>query len=81
MPLIEKNIYILFSIVVLAVIALFYVVLFKNEKGMGLLPLAGLAFGLILAGMFYCENRFVDYGFIGAGVVLAIADAIIKMRK
>ena len=48
---------------------------------MGLLPLAGLAFGLILAGMFYRENRFVDYGFIGAGVVLAIADAIIKMRK
>jgi hypothetical protein len=43
--------------------------------------LAGLAFGLILVGMFFGENRFIGYGFIGAGVVLAIADAIKKMHK
>jgi hypothetical protein len=81
LPLIDKNIYILVSIVVLAVIALFYFVLFKNKNGKRLSPFAGLAFGLILTGMFFLENRFVGYGFIGAGVVLAIADAIIKMRK
>jgi hypothetical protein len=81
LPLIDKNIYILFSIIVLAVIALLYFVFFKNTKAKGLSPLVGLSFGLILTGLFFIENRFVGYGFLGAGLVLAIADAIIKMRK
>ena len=48
---------------------------------MGLSALAGLAFGLILAGMFFRKNHFVGCDFMGAGVGLAIADAFIKFRK
>jgi len=53
----------------------------QKWKRLGLSQLAGLAFCLILAGMIFRENRFVGYGFMGAGVVLAITDAIIKMPK
>jgi preprotein translocase subunit SecG len=81
LPLMDKNIYILFSIVVLAVIAIFYFILFKHKKGKGLSPLAGLAFGLMLAGLVFGENRIVGFGFIGVGVILAIADIFIKIRK
>jgi len=43
-------------------------------------PLAGLAFGFVLAGIFFDSNRFLGYGLIGVGVILAIIDMLKEMK-
>jgi hypothetical protein len=54
-----SQIYIAVSIVVLAVIAILFFFVNKNKKEKRLTPLAGLAFGFILAGIFFGDNRFL----------------------
>jgi uncharacterized membrane protein len=43
--------------------------------------MAGLAFGFIIAGVGFGENRLLGYGLFGTGIILAIIDIIIKTRK
>jgi hypothetical protein len=44
--------------------------------------ITGLAFGLILIGLFFTgPDRFIGYGLMGAGAILAIVDAVLKARK
>jgi hypothetical protein len=76
-------IYIFLTIVVLVIIALFVFLVSRNKGGKEkhLTPLAGLAFAFILAGLFFGENRFMGYGFLGFGVVLAIIDILNKLKK
>jgi len=45
-----------------------------------LTPLAGLAFGFILASILFGENRVLGYGLMGIGVVLAVIDILLKRR-
>jgi hypothetical protein len=40
-----------------------------------------LAFPLIIAGIVFGENRFIGYGLIGAGILLAFIDIIIRYRN
>ncbi|MCE1198732.1 MAG: hypothetical protein LWW85_07175 [Marinilabiliales bacterium] len=47
----------------------------------GLTPLAAIAFVLIIAGFFFGEQRNIGYGLMGAGLALAIADLLRKLRK
>lgn len=71
--------YIVVSIIVLAVVAL--LVFFATAKRENrLTPLAGLAFGFVLAGILFGEDRFIGYGLMGIGVILAIVD-IVKRSK
>ena len=76
-----SQIYIVVSIVVLVAVALLVIVAGKNRKGSRLTPLAGLAFGFILAGLFFGENRVLGYSLLGIGVVLAVVDIIRQLRR
>ncbi|MHC1782001.1 MAG: hypothetical protein AB9891_04410 [Anaerolineaceae bacterium] len=68
------------AIVVLAVIALLFFVFGRNQKRSRLTPLAGLAFGCILIGLFFWENRYIGYGFFTAGIILAVIDILRKPK-
>jgi xanthine/uracil permease len=74
------QIYILIAIIVLAIIFLIRYFLFKKREVKRLSPLAGLAFGFVLAGIFFGSNRFLGYGLIGVGVILAIIDMLREMK-
>jgi hypothetical protein len=76
-----SQIYIIVAIVVLAIIAFFAFFLNKTKKNKKLTPFAGLAFAFILAGIVFRENIRMGYYLIGAGVVLAIIDIVMKFRK
>jgi lipopolysaccharide export LptBFGC system permease protein LptF len=76
-----SQIYVVLSIVVLAVIALLVFFVSKNKKKNRLTPLAGIAFGFVLAGIFFGENRFIGYGLLGIGVLLAVVDIFNKLKK
>jgi len=67
--------YIAIAIIILAIIFV------KNKKSsQNLSPLAGLAFGFILAGIIFVDDRLVGYSLMGIGVIIAIID-IIKTKK
>jgi preprotein translocase subunit SecG len=72
---------ILLVIAILAIIVLVLLLLTQNNEGKRLTPLAGLAFGFIIAGVGFGENRTLGYGLFGTGIILAIIDIIIKYRK
>ncbi len=75
-----SQIYIAISIVVLAAIALLVIFLGKSRKENRLKPLAGLAFGFILAGIIFGDNRLIGYSLLGIGVIIAVID-IFKRSK
>ncbi len=75
-----SQIYIAISIVVLAIIALLVVFLGKSKKENRLTPLAGLAFGFVLAGIIFGDNRLIGYSLLAIGVIIAVID-ILKRAK
>ncbi|MHC4203058.1 MAG: hypothetical protein ACYSTT_00290 [Planctomycetota bacterium] len=70
----NTQIYIAISIAVLAVIALLFILTGKSRKQKRLTPLAGIAFGFILAGIVFGENRLIGYSLMGVGVIIAVID-------
>lgn len=73
--------YIVIALVAIAIVAL---LLFFVGKGKGqnrLTPLAGMAFGFILAGILFGENRVLGYSLLGIGVVLAVVDMFIRSKR
>lgn len=76
-----SQIFIAIAIVVLAVIAVLVFFVKKNRKEKSLTPLASLAFGFVLAGILFGENKSVGYGLMGIGVLFAVADIFNKSRK
>ena len=74
-----SQIYILVSIVTLAVIA-FLVFVLKKGKEKKLTPLAAFAFGFVVAGILFGDERLIGYSLMGIGVLLAVVD-IIRQRK
>ena len=72
------------AVVALAIIILLFVFLKKNKPQPLLTPLTNLAFVFIMAGIIsnaVVSNRFISYGLLGLGVVLAIIDIIVKLKK
>ena len=69
-----SHIYIAISIAVLAVIALLIFVVRKNGNENRLTPLASLAFGFVLAGILFGDDRLIGYSLLGVGVLLAVID-------
>ena len=76
-----SQIYILVSIIVLLIIAVLLFFVARNQKEKRLTPLAGLAFGFVLAGIIFGEDRFIGYSLMGIGVLLSIIDMIRKLRS
>lgn len=76
-----SQIYVALSIAVLAVVALLVFLLRKNENKSRLTPLAGLAFGFVLAGVIFDENRLIGYGLMGFGLFLAVIDIFNRSRS
>ncbi|MGC9443704.1 MAG: hypothetical protein ACP5E9_02030 [Candidatus Methanospirareceae archaeon] len=77
-----SQIYIAIALVVLALIALLVFFVNKNKPGKSLTPLAGLAFGFIIAGLFLgSDNRLIGYSLLGVGVILAAIDIVRKMKS
>ena len=72
--------YILIAIVVLAILVLLLVLRGKQMKTQPS-RWAFLAFFLVLAGILFSENRIIGYGLMGAGVLLAVIDIIIRYRN
>jgi hypothetical protein len=76
-----SQIYIAISIVVLAAIALLVFFIGKSRKEKRLTPLAGLAFGFVLAGIIFGgDDRLIGYSLFGIGVIIAVID-IFKRSK
>jgi len=72
--------YIAISIVVLAVIAVLVFLVAKKRQQNRLTPLAGVAFGFILAGIFFGDDRMIGYGLMGIGVILAVIDIVRRLK-
>jgi hypothetical protein len=73
--------YIAISIIVLAIVALLVYLTGRKGTAKPLSPLAGLAFGFILAGLFFGQDKWFGYGLLAIGVVLAVIDMIQKSRQ
>lgn len=73
-------IYIVLSVVaLLGVVAVFFIRRRGGEAGK-LTPLASVAFAFVIAGIVFGDNRAVGYSLFGVGIVLAVADVIVKRR-
>jgi amino acid transporter len=66
-------------VLIIVVGLVFFTARKKNDAG--LTPLAGLAFGFILAGLVFGSYRLVGYPFMGVGLVLAVMDMLRRSRK
>jgi hypothetical protein len=77
----NTQIYVIVSIVVLALIAFLFFFVSGKKKENRLTPLAGLAFGFILAGILFGSDQRVGYSLLGVGVLLAVIDIVMKLRK
>jgi len=76
-----STVFIVVSIVVLAGVAVLAFVMGKDRKENRLTPLASLAFGCVVAGLMFGEDRFIGYGLMAVGVVLAVVDMINRSRS
>jgi len=76
-----SQIYVAVCIVVLAIVAVLVFLVGKERKELRLTPLAGLAFGFIVAGLFFGDNRFIGYGLLGAGIFLAVIDIFRRSKS
>ena len=76
-----SQIYVAVAIIALAVIALLVFFVNKDKKERRLTPLVGLAFGFILAGIIFGEDRIIGYSLIGIGVFLSIVDIFMRSKE
>ena len=74
-----SQIFILISIIVLAIIAM--VVILRRKKQKPLSKLAALAFSFVIAGIVFGDDRLIGYSLMGAGVILAVIDIVKKSKK
>ena len=75
-----SQVWVAVAIVVLALVAVLVFAVGRGQRRNRLTPLAGLAFACVVAGIVLGDDRLIGYGLIGAGVALAIADAIVRSR-
>ena len=73
--------YIAVSIAVLVIVAILVFLVSKGKRENRLAPLAGLAFGFVLAGILFGDDRLIGYSLMGIGVVFAIVDIFDRLRK
>ena len=76
-----SQIFIAVSIAVLACIALLVFLIGKSRKENRLTPLASLAFGFVLAGILFGDDRLIGYSLLGIGVILAVIDMLKRSKS
>jgi drug/metabolite transporter (DMT)-like permease len=74
------SVYIAIAIIALAAIALFFIFLLKKQGKGQPSKLAYVAMGLVLLSMLF-DERLPAYSLIGLGVVLAITDIVMSLKK
>lgn len=79
--MITEQMYVLISIVVLAMVSLLLIQTYKDTKKKRLSKLASIAFFFIIAGIIFGENQLIGYSLMGVGVILAVVDIIKKSVK
>ena len=72
---------ILIALVVLAVVAALVFLVRKDRAENRLSTLAGLAFGFILAGILFGQQRLLGYALMGIGVIFAVVDMLRRARR
>jgi hypothetical protein len=73
--------FIILSIAVLAVVAVLVFFTVRSRKENSLTPLAGLAFGFVIAGLIFGADRLVGYPLLGIGVILAVVDMFRRAKN
>jgi uncharacterized membrane protein len=73
--------YVLLSLIIILIVVVLVFFVGKNKNENRLTPLAGLAFGFIVAGILFGEKWVLGYGFLFIGVVIAIVDIFVRARK
>jgi biotin transporter BioY len=68
------------SLVVLAAVALLVFRAGRAGNKNRLTPLAGLAFGFVIAGLVFGDERWLRYGLFAVGVILAVVDLVKRSR-
>lgn len=79
--MITSQIYILISIIILAIIAVVVFFVRKNKKQKRLSKLAGFSFGFVIAGITFGDTRCLSYSLMGIGIILAVIDIFLKLKK
>ncbi len=74
-------VFVVISIVVLAVVAVLVFLVRGKQAENRITPLAGLAFAFAVAGIILGEERLIGYGLMGIGIVLAMADIWNRSRS
>lgn len=77
----SSQIYIATAVISFAVIVLLIFQVSKNPENKRLSPMASIAFGFVVAGIIFAENRLIGYGLLGIGVILAVVDIYLKTKK
>ncbi len=72
----SSTVYVALGLVVLLAVAVVAVLLGRRPDATPLTPLAALAFGMVVAGIVFGENRAVGYTFFAVGIGLAVVDAV-----
>ena len=75
-----SEVYIMVAIVVMAILVIVLVVTGKQVKTRPS-RWAFLAFSLIVGGIVFGENRLIGYGLMGAGILFAFIDIIVRYRN
>lgn len=76
-----STVYIFIALVVIALIAFAFFQATSTIKHKRLSLLASLSFAFIIAGFSFGENRYLGYGLLGTGALLAILDIIKNSRR
>jgi len=72
--------YLVISILALLLIAVALILIGRRGKRSRISPLVGVALALIVAANLF-ENELIAYGFIGAGVAVAVIDLLRRRGK
>jgi uncharacterized membrane protein len=76
-----SQVFIVVSVAVFACIAVLAFFVGKNRSENKLTPLAGLAFGFVLAGILFGDDRLIGYSLMGIGVILGVVDVLRRSRS
>ncbi len=83
----EQQIFILITVLVATLIIGLFVFMIIRKKRSGdkrssaMTPLNSAAFICVFIGITFGDERWLGYGFIGLGMVLAIIDMVTRLRK
>ncbi len=75
------TLFIFIAIIVLLVVAILVFFVSQNRAENHLTPMAGLAFGFIVAGILFSGVRILGYGMMAAGVIIAVVDIFKRPKR